>query len=119
MSGRGLALAVASGRTAVGTALLAAPRLSARAWVGDGGATAVVLVRALGARDALIGAGGLSALRTGRGARGWLVAGAIADVADALATFAARERLPGRARLVVTLGAAGAIASVAAATSLD
>src|SRR5215217_6932241 len=61
---RGLAL----NRISFGAGLILAPRLYARTWIGAAGAAddrAKLLARALGARDLVLGAGGLMALRDG------------------------------------------------------
>jgi hypothetical protein len=85
-------------RVVAGAAFVAAPGLVARAWVGDDAKApaAGALAQALGVRDALIGAGALLALGSGRPVRPWLQAGAVADAADAaitLARFGALQRV--------------------------
>lgn len=112
MTHRTAAATLAAGRVAVGLALLVAPATVARVWIGrDAGRRSVqVLIRAFGARDVVLGAGALLALRHGRGLRGWVEAGAIADAVDALATLAARDELPDRAPAVTVVTAASAAA---------
>ncbi|MGH9036960.1 MAG: hypothetical protein ACRD0O_14450 [Acidimicrobiia bacterium] len=90
-------------RAGVGAAFLTLPRTTAAAWVGD--ATAAqpgvdVLARALGARELVLGAGLVLAVARGRPVKGWLMAGVVADVADAAVSVAAREELP-RAKVIM------------------
>jgi hypothetical protein len=87
---------LAIGRTVVGAALVAFPRLSAATWIGAPAAhpAAGVLARALGAREIGLGLGLLASLDRGRPLRPWLAAGLIADAADLLTTIAARDHLP-------------------------
>jgi hypothetical protein len=94
-----IALVYAGARIAYGVALVAEPRRTARSWLGDGltHGAARVGARALGARDALMSAGVLDALRRGHDPRPWLVALAAADVADIGASLADRRELPERA----------------------
>src|SRR4051794_19179789 len=87
---------VAYGRIALGAALAVAPGLVARGWIGSSitSTGTRVLARGFGLRDVAIGAGTLSALEAGRPTRDWLLAGALADVADLTATLAAGRSLP-------------------------
>lgn len=117
-----LAALISGGRIAVGIGLTAAPALAAREWLGaDSSRPATqVALRALGARDAALGVGGLVAARSGRGLRSWMAAAAVSDLADALASLAAGDALPPRGRNgVVALagGAAVACAAIAAAST--
>ncbi len=115
---RTAAAALAAGRVAIGLGLLVAPATIGRIWIGrDADRRSVqVLVRAFGARDVVLGAGALLAMRHGRGLRGWVEAGAVADAADALATLAARDELPdlGSATTVVLAGSAAVTGAWAA-----
>src|SRR4051812_16515708 len=96
MDARTLARLHALGRVAVGAAYVAVPGPAARAWVGTDGSrpAANVLAAAIGARDAAIGLGELRAVGAGYGARPWVRAGLLADLADLVATLRAREDLP-------------------------
>lgn len=91
-----LARAIGAGRIAIGLGLLAAPTALGRSWLGKDGvspATQVVL-RGMGARDALIGMAQVhTAADPERGHR-WARTSAIADVTDLAATLAARRSLP-------------------------
>jgi hypothetical protein len=112
---------LAAGRVAVGGALIAAPDVATRRWLGevheeDPGRA--IAVRGLGARDVVLGVGLLVALRSGTDARvasRWVEAGIVADLADAAATLAAGVSDAGRtASTAVALGAAGTGAVVRA-----
>jgi hypothetical protein len=111
---RGLAL----NRISFGAGLILAPGLYARTWVGGDAAredTTKVLARALGARDLVLGAGGLLALREGdtERARRWFAAQGVTDAVDLVATLAARG-IPLPARLFAAVMAAGSTAIAAA-----
>jgi hypothetical protein len=99
MDARSLARLQALGRLGFGAGLTFAPGTLAGAWVGsvadrrDGQALSI----AVGARDAAIAIGALRALHSGRGAGTWLRAGLLADAADAVATWRARDSLPAAA----------------------
>jgi hypothetical protein len=112
---RRLAVALAAGRVGVGGVAVLAPRVMAKPWIGERGndPMAAVLARALGGRDLALGLGVLMASRGGQPLRGWVEAGALADLVDAAVTLAAFGRLPNRGRLLV-LAAAGGAATVGA-----
>ncbi len=115
---RALVVAVAAGRTALGAAALALPRLVARPWVGAPADPAPsVLGRALGGRDLALGAGALTAAARPPELRRWALAGALADTADVLGTLLRWPHLPTRGRWAV-LAAAGAAAAVGWAGAL-
>lgn len=78
-----LAWAVALIRAATGLAFLAKPEAAADKWVGDSGLPARYLVRAVGARDLVLGAGLAWALAADSEAAAWLVASIAADGFDA------------------------------------
>lgn len=108
-----LALAVAAGRVAVGIVLLVRPDWLTRSLGADSRTARALryLPRMVGGRDAAIGAGGLYALASGRGATGWLVAAAAADSVDAVAVGQAVARgdvarLAGVATVLSAVGAA-------------
>lgn len=102
----------ALGRVGIGAAMVAAPGLVARSWVGAVGSEpgARVLTTALGARDVAIGLGLVRALRGGGRAAPWLRAAALADAADLAATIRARRDLPLPAVLGVGALAGGSVA---------
>jgi len=118
MESTSLARGLALNRISFGAGLILAPRIYARSWVGTRAAgqdSTTVLARALGARDLVLGAGGLLALREGDTdrARQWFAAQGITDAVDLLATLAARN-LPLPARTFAAVMAAGSAAVAAA-----
>jgi hypothetical protein len=113
MDPRAAAQQHAAGRAVVGAALTLAPGIAARAWIGRDAAApgAQVVTTAMGARDLAIALGALRAIRAGRGARPWLLAGVLADAADLVATLRARDALPATAVAGVSALAAGSAAA--------
>jgi hypothetical protein len=112
MTPRRAAGLLAAGRAALGLAVLAAPEQVTSRWLGDAHArhpAVRYLAHSLGARDLVLGALGLSTLSDPRIASQVLVACAVADSADALATIAARRELP-RVGVIGTVAVAGAAA---------
>ena len=100
----------------MGAALIARPEAVTSMWVGRDGERpgGQVLARALGARDSALGAGTLTALRSGQPTRPWVLAGIFCDAVDLLATHAARARLPRAAAPLIYALAGGALAAGAA-----
>lgn len=122
-----VAAAVAAGRVAIGLTALAAPSVPARPWVGGADdPPARVFGRALGARDLVLGAGALAALRnqpagpgTGAGpAAAWVAAGAVADALDLAITVSAWPDLPRSGRWFIAAAAGGAAVAGAVAAGL-
>jgi hypothetical protein len=118
-----LAGGLAINRIAFGLGYIAAPERTGSGWIGKpaekGGTT--VLTRALGARDLVLGAGALWAMRQGRdSARPWFAAHAVADATDLAATVAAKDSLP-RSGFRFALAMAGVSTAIAilGATSAD
>jgi hypothetical protein len=115
-----LASALALNRIAFGATYLARPRSAGRSWIGRRAARppgAQVMIRSQGARDVALGLGALWALGQARDdeAHAWMLAHALADAADGVATWVARDRLPDRlARQALVL--AGGSTVVAAVT---
>jgi|ERR1700760_2023383 len=112
MTPRRAAGLLAAGRAALGLAVLAAPEQVTSHWLGDAHArhpAVRYLAHSLGARDLVLGVLGLSTLSDPRIASQVLLACAVADSADALATVAARADLP-RVGVVGTVSVAGAAA---------
>jgi hypothetical protein len=109
---RDLALSHARGRMVVGAALVLAPGLAGRLWIGDDARRPAVKVfaRALGVRDLALGLGVVIALDRGAPVRGWLEAGALADLVDLAATLCAGDAIPKQARRSVVVVAAGSAA---------
>jgi hypothetical protein len=93
---RELARSNGLGRSAIGVALVLAPGVLGKRWVGEDELTdgAKLFARALGARDLALGLGTLLAMKEGGPTRGWLEGAALADVIDAAATLLAWKKLP-------------------------
>jgi len=119
---RTLARTIAAGRVAIGTAMVVVPGLTTAGWLGAEAkrpATKAV-VRAAGVRDALIGLGTIRALEQDDEVRPWLLAGALSDGVDAVATLLAYKHLPKRRRFLALVFMAGAaVAGVAVAGQVD
>jgi hypothetical protein len=121
MNARTLASLVASGRIAAGIGLALTPGLVTRPWIGAVAGTtgARVLSAGFGARDVAIGAGTLRALGSGGAVHEWLLAGALTDAADLVATVAGRRSLPAFGVAGAgALAATGVVAGVWAAREL-
>jgi hypothetical protein len=96
-----LAAVISSARFLFGVAFIAKPTLMDRAWIGKQARVpgTQLLARAVGARDLVVGLGGLHALtREGTSARPWMAAGGICDAVDFGATWAAGRTIPREAR---------------------
>jgi hypothetical protein len=107
---RDVARQYAAGRVALGAALVIAPRRLGRVWLGrDGAGTGSVALRALGARDIVLGGIALHTLDNPQVGPRWQRTCAAVDAVDLVATAAARPKLPpvGSA-LVMAMAAAGA-----------
>ena len=103
------------GRMAIGAALMLAPGIAGRGWIGADASRPGVkaVIRALGIRDLLLGAGAYQAAQEGRLLRRWVELGMVADAVDLAATLLAARHLGAR-RATVVVGAAGSgIASAA------
>jgi hypothetical protein len=117
---RDLLMQLSAGRIAIGAAMVAKPPLVAGGWVGKdsrrpGGQ---VITRALGARDAALGAATIAALRGGQPVKPLVLAGLVCDGTDLLATHAARQDLPRMAAPMI-YALAGAALLVGAANLAD
>lgn len=118
---RKLSTALALGRIGLGLAFVAAPEQTGGRWIGgvarsSGGQ---VMTRAMGIRDAALGAASLGTLRaTGTGGTGFKVLtglGIMVDVVDCAATLAAGDEVPdGRVSAAIAAGAAAMGAAVLA-----
>ena len=122
MTPQKLALFVGALRLGIGSALVVAPKFAGGVWIGEnaGGKGIEVFARAIGARDVVLGARTLAAVRGEAPARHWLKLGFAADAADAAATVFAFKSLTGVRRIVMPLIAA-AVAAIGytAANQLD
>src|SRR4051812_35338865 len=110
-------------RLGIGGALVVAPTVAGRIWIGDdaGGPGTRVFARALGARDVVLGTALLRALGDGDLRRAAVHArtGVWADVADVAATIMAVRSLSGSRRwsmplIAAVVGGAGLIVRQAA-----
>src|SRR5690242_12166147 len=111
MQPRDAARAYAAGRVALGGAMLVAPRLLGRVWLGDPAGTpaGAVVVRALGAREVVLGGMALHTADHPEVAPRWQRTCAAMDAVDLAATAAARRSLPRVGSLLVMgMAAAGA-----------
>jgi hypothetical protein len=81
-------------RVAIGAGFVVYPPLSMRAWVGHDASrpSAVVLARALGARDLVLAARTLGSMSSTPALRRWLAGALVADAADFAVTLSARGR---------------------------
>ena len=120
MDARTIARFTAGCRVAIGAAFVAYPPLSMRTWLGRDAArpTAVVLARALGARDVVLGAGTLASIGDEHQLQRWLAAATVADGVDLAATLAAGDALPAAGRAVIASVAAPAVALGVAALAM-
>ena len=122
MNPQKLALVVGALRLGIGSALVVAPKFAGGVWIGenDGGKGVDVFARAIGARDVILGARTLSAVRSEAPARHFLKLGFAADAADAFATLLAFKTLSrGRAFAMPLIAGAVAAAGYVAAKELD
>ena len=122
MTATDVARGMAIGRIALGALLTVSPRAAAAGWIGDAAAQpgTSVVARALGIRDAGLGAGVLASLGDRDEARGWLAACVAADAVDFAATMAVRNELPPLGRVGVPLLAGGSsLAGLALLNALD
>lgn len=109
MNGRVIAGLIGAARVGIGMALLLAPGMAGKIWLGPpaGRPATRAALRAAGGRDLAIGLGLLRALGSGHPAAGWLGAAAVADSTDGLATLLGYRHLPQNRRMAVTLVALG------------
>lgn len=97
-------------RLGIGIAFFLFPRRLGRWWTGEGDSTATsrMAARSLGARDAAIAIGTMTALEHEGNVRGWLEAGALSDASDAVSTLSNWGDLPGLRRLLGLASSIGA-----------
>ena len=118
MEPRSVARILTVGRIAIGAALVAAPARASAGWIGaDAERPATqVPVASLGARDLVLGVGGLWA----EDKRPWLLAAMASDLTDLVVTLRARDALPPLGVIGVgALAGAAAAAGLWAAAELD
>jgi hypothetical protein len=121
MEARTVARLYGAGRVGLGATLLIAPRPLGLFWLGRAGGSPAgsVALRALGARDLVLGAISLHTLDHPEVAPRWQRACAAVDAVDLVATAAVRPALPpvGSA-LVMAMAAAGAAVGAALGSAL-
>jgi hypothetical protein len=117
-----LAVLISLGRFLFGVAFIAKPTLMEQAWIGKQARLpgAQLLARAVGARDLVLGLGGLQAVaREDGSARPWLAAASVCDAVDFGATWAAGRRIPREARNgVLAIASVFSLLSAVAAAGL-
>jgi hypothetical protein len=87
---------------------------------GGAGPGIKTLIRMLGGRDVVLGLGVVIALDRGAPVRGWLEAGAVADIVDLVACVLARDEMPRSAYLnTVALAGGSALAGLWLSRRLD
>lgn len=105
-------------RVAIGIGLFLAPTKLGRTWIGDdaeAGGTRTAM-RALGARDVVIGAGLLDALGADKPVARWVEAGMAADLADAVASLIGEGE---RSSLAVLMAGSGVALGAYVRSQLD
>jgi hypothetical protein len=121
MSKRTLATLLALNRIQYGLGMIFTPQRNAKVWVGARAARRTptkVLAQALGARDLVLGAGALLALRDPAEAQRWFTALAVADAVDIPVTALAGEDVPLASRAAtLTIAVASTAIGVAYAAS--
>ena len=108
-----MAMAAGAIRLASGVSFLVSPEKANVLWGGapDESATASLLLRSMGYRDALVGGMLLRAgLRGDPTTPGWFLASAGADQSDLIGGIANHDRLPEKSR---TVGLGGAVVGIA------
>src|SRR4051794_2999310 len=105
------ALYIARSRVGLGLVMMASPRLAFGPIYGSGAGepAAKALARMMGAREAVLGAGGAIAVGERRGSANWLSMIALADGIDAVVNLASRQ-LGWRGRLLRLAPAASSVA---------
>ena len=113
------ALYLSRTRVGVGLVMMAAPRVAFGPLYGPGAGepAARALGRMMGAREAVLGAGGAIAVGERRGSANWISMIAVADGIDAVVNLASRS-LGWRGRLLGVGAAASCVAHLALAKQL-
>lgn len=116
---RDLAMTFTRARAILGLGLLLVPGALGRAWLGRGsGAPAARAgLRMMGARDIVLGVGGITAIKEGAHGPEWMSMAAVADGFDA-AVCLVSPGIPKRARIVGLIAAASAVLGLRLARDL-
>jgi hypothetical protein len=114
---RRVADALARGRSSLALFALAFPGLATRLTLGFDAPSSRIAFRLVGARDLVLGLGGLTSVRERTADAEWVGSGALADGIDALVLLAT-PRLALRARLWGLIAAGAAVAGFVAAREL-
>ena len=111
MDPRTVARVHAGGRVALGAALMTAPGVLGRLWVGRDARRPAshVYSGALGVRDLGVGLGVLATVDDARAARPWIAIGMLADAVDILVTVRHRRALPALGVASVGVMASGSV----------
>jgi hypothetical protein len=106
-------------RVGLGLVMMASPRLAFGPVYGDGAGTAAAkaLGRMMGAREAVLGAGGAISVGERRGSANWISMIALADGVDAVVNLGSRS-LGWRGRALGVLAAASSVAHLVLAKQL-
>lgn len=120
---KALAAALAINRAAFGLNYLTRPEEARTSWIGRAARKpgTQVIVRSQGVRDVALGTGALRALLRGdsRELRAWVTGQAVCDLADLVATWGARDKLPSKqARVAMAIAGASTLVGGAAAAGL-
>ncbi|MDQ4057636.1 MAG: hypothetical protein M3124_00765 [Actinomycetota bacterium] len=110
MDDRELAQIISIIRLVIGIGFFLFPKRMGRLWTGDAETTATsrMAARSLGARDAALAIGTMTALEHDGNVRGWLEAGALSDASDAVSTISNWGHLPGLRRMLGLFSSIGA-----------
>ncbi len=122
MNEKDIARIIGLTRVGVGVFGFFMPKKAVRVWIGQEAKPypTNMLARTLAIRDAGLGIGLLTALEKDTDVRGWLEAGALCDMGDAVATLGSWSDLPGLRRLLILATAVGTAAvGMQTAAALD
>ena len=116
MTSRGAIGLLQGGRAAIGAALVVAPQAVGERWIGAQAATpsGQIALRALGARDLVLGLGAMRAARRREAGAvaAWCLALAACDAVDGVATAAGREEIPNAGVPTMALAFGAAVAGI-------
>ncbi|HEX4493271.1 MAG TPA: hypothetical protein VH914_18860 [Acidimicrobiia bacterium] len=99
LDARKMALILGRSRAVVGLVLLVLPGLAGRLWLGDHSPRTRALLRMVGIRDLILGAGALTCVKERTQDAEWVGMGSIADAVDGFVSLTS-PGVPARGRLV-------------------